>query len=338
MTRSRMRKLQREMAKRKRNFAAYGPLAAAMALATPARSQETAAEPAPQSAPASGTGGVEEIVVTSQKRAENMQDVPVSITAFGTQQLEDLRVEDFDDYAKFLPSLTYTTGGPGFSRVFFRGVSSGDNGNHSGSQPTVGMYLDEQPITTIQGALDVHLYDIERVEALAGPQGTLYGASSQAGTIRIITNKPQLGEFAASYDVEGNVDRRRAGLRRGGHAERAARRESRDPASRLEQARGRLHRQRVRDAQLRDGERDQRIARHDRQRGVRRERLQRRRHLRRACGPARRPERQLDDHAHSDGPAHEGSTAASATTRASAGAIPRASTRRRAATGGCKLR
>ncbi len=205
MTRSRMRKLQREIAKRKRNFAAFGPLAAAMALATPARSQDAAPAPAPQAAPASGSGGVEEIVVTSQKRAENMQDVPVSITAFGTQQLEDLRVEDFDDYAKLVPSLSYQTGGPGFSRVFFRGVSSGDNGNHSGSQPTVGMYLDEQPITTIQGALDVHLYDIERVEALAGPQGTLYGASSQAGTIRIITNKPQLGEFAASYDIEGNV-------------------------------------------------------------------------------------------------------------------------------------
>ena len=71
-----------------------------------------------------------------------------------------------------------------------RGVASGDNGNHSGPQPSVGMYLDEQPITTIQGALDIHIYDIARVEVLAGPQGTLYGASSQAGTIRIITNKP----------------------------------------------------------------------------------------------------------------------------------------------------
>ena len=70
-----------------------------------------------------------------------------------------------------------------------RGVASGDDGNHSGSLPSVGMYLDEQPITTIQGALDVHLYDIARVEALAGPQGTLYGASSQAGTIRIITQQ-----------------------------------------------------------------------------------------------------------------------------------------------------
>ena len=90
---------------------------------------------------------------------------------------------------------------------YIRGVASGGNGNHSGSLPSVGMYLDEQPITTIQGALDIHMYDIARVEALAGPQGTLYGASSQAGTIRIITNKPDPTGFQAGYDLEGNVGR-----------------------------------------------------------------------------------------------------------------------------------
>ncbi len=147
---------------------------------------------------------LESIIVTAQKRPENLQEVPLSITALGTAKLEELHVTDFDDYAKFLPSLSYTSLGPGFSRVFFRGVSSGDNGNHSGSMPSVGIYLDEQPITTIQGALDVHVYDIARVEALAGPQGTLYGASSQAGTIRIITNKPDPTKFAAGYDIEGN--------------------------------------------------------------------------------------------------------------------------------------
>ena len=84
-----------------------------------------------------------------------------------------------------------------------RGVASGDNGNHSGPMPSVGMYLDEQPVTTIQGPLDIHLYDIERVEMLAGPQGTLYGASSQAGTIRTITNKPDATAFSGSYDVQG---------------------------------------------------------------------------------------------------------------------------------------
>ena len=87
----------------------------------------------------------------------------------------------------------------------------GDNGNHSGPLPSVGVYLDEQPVTTIQGPLDIHVYDIERVEALAGPQGTLYGASSEAGTVRIITNKPNLSGFAGGYDLEGNTVRGQGG-------------------------------------------------------------------------------------------------------------------------------
>src|SRR6185312_13415991 len=89
--------------------------------------------------------------------------------------------------------------------VYMRGVASGNDGNHSGPQPSVGIYLDEQPITTIGGSLDIHVYDIARVEALAGPQGTLYGASSQAGTIRIITNKPDPSAFKASYDLTGSA-------------------------------------------------------------------------------------------------------------------------------------
>lgn len=174
------------------------PLAAALSV--------TLSHAAAQSTQGGGNEGIlEQIIVTAQKRQENLQEVPLSITALGTAKLEELHVSDFDDYAKFLPSLSYTSFGPGFSRVFFRGVSSGDNGNHSGSLPTVGIYLDEQPITTIQGALDVHVYDIARVEALAGPQGTLYGASSQAGTIRIITNKPDPEKFSAGYDIEGNM-------------------------------------------------------------------------------------------------------------------------------------
>jgi outer membrane receptor protein involved in Fe transport len=147
---------------------------------------------------------VEEIVVTAQKRAENLQDVPLSIQAFGTEKLEELQVADFNDYARFLPSVAFQTVGPGFANVYMRGIASGENNNHSASLPSVGIYLDEQPITTITGALDVHIYDIARVEALAGPQGTLYGASSQSGTIRIITNKPDPSGFSASYDLEVN--------------------------------------------------------------------------------------------------------------------------------------
>jgi iron complex outermembrane recepter protein len=151
--------------------------------------------------------GLEEIVVTAQKRSENLQDVPVSIQALSTAKLEELHVTSFDDYAKFLPSVSFlgdATGGPGFEHVYMRGVSSSVLENHSGSLPTVGVYLDEQPVTTIDGVLDIHIYDIARIEVLAGPQGTLYGASSEAGTIRIITNKPDTTAFAAGYELGAN--------------------------------------------------------------------------------------------------------------------------------------
>ena len=154
-------------------------------------------------------GVLEEIVVTAQKREENLQNVPVSITALGTTKLEELHIDNYADYAAFLPSLAYQNGGqaggPGFSRSFMRGVASGETANHSGPSPSVGTYLDEQPITMISGALDIHIYDIARVEALAGPQGTLYGASSEAGTLRIITNKPDPTGFKAGYDLSVNT-------------------------------------------------------------------------------------------------------------------------------------
>lgn len=147
---------------------------------------------------------LEEIVVTAQKRSENLQDVPISIQALGSERLESLQVNDTVDYVKFMPSVTAPTGAPGFSNFYMRGVASGENNNHSGPLPSVGVYLDEQPVTTITGPLDIHIYDIARVEVLAGPQGTLYGASSQAGTIRIITNKPDTSSFKAGYDLEAN--------------------------------------------------------------------------------------------------------------------------------------
>jgi len=198
MTRSRNRKLKRERAKAEaRAGIAWTSLPlASMVVGIPVAVAQT------QTA---DSGQLQEVIVSAQKRDESLQDVPLSITALGTTTLEQLNIQDFTDYMKFLPSVNYTTFGPGFSVAYFRGVASGENSNHSGPQPTVGMYLDEQPITTIQGAVDVHLYDIARVEALAGPQGTLYGASSMAGTIRIITNKPDPAGFDAGYNLELNT-------------------------------------------------------------------------------------------------------------------------------------
>jgi iron complex outermembrane receptor protein len=144
------------------------------------------------------------IIVTANKRAQDLQDVPASITALGTEKLEELHVSQLQDVVKFLPSVTIQTSGPGFSQVYFRGVANGENANHSASLPTVGTYLDEMPITTIQGALDIHAYDLARVEALAGPQGTLYGASSMAGTIKMVTNPPDYGSSYGAMDFELN--------------------------------------------------------------------------------------------------------------------------------------
>jgi iron complex outermembrane receptor protein len=185
----------------------------ALFVATAASAQDAppAEQPAPAPAPAQRAQDEgEEIVVTATKRLENLQDVPLAITAFGTKTLDDNHVDSFEDYAKMIPSLSQQSAGPGASNVYFRGVASGENANHSTSLPSVGTYLDEQPITTIQGALDLHIFDIERIEALAGPQGTLYGASSEAGTIRIITNKPDTsgtyGEVGAELNNVYNGD------------------------------------------------------------------------------------------------------------------------------------
>jgi iron complex outermembrane recepter protein len=163
--------------------------------ATPALAQDAAPEEAASS---------DEIVVTAQRREERLQDVPISITALGSAKLEQANVQSFDDYAKLLPSVSFQSFGPSQSQVFFRGVSSGGDGLHIGPLPTSSMYVDEVPVTTIGGTVDFHVYDIARVEALAGPQGTLFGASSLSGVLRIITNAPKYGETSGSMDLQLN--------------------------------------------------------------------------------------------------------------------------------------
>ena len=211
------------MTKRGLKSVAFG-LLASTAIASPAFAQTQPVEDTTQS-PAPGTNATDvtgetvqqqvardgqvpdstEIIITAQKREENLQDVPISVQAIGTRRLDQLNISNFEDYTKQLPSVSYQTAAPGFTVVYMRGVATGGDGNHTGSLPSVGSYLDEQPVTTIGGTLDVHIYDIARIESLAGPQGTLYGASSQAGTIRIITNKPELGVTEGRVDAEINT-------------------------------------------------------------------------------------------------------------------------------------
>jgi outer membrane receptor protein involved in Fe transport len=182
-------------------------LLASTAFTAPAHAQDpTTPAGAPVPAPATNAtaGDDTEIIITATKREENLQDVPISVQALGTRRLDQLNISNFEQYTKQLPSVSFQSAQPGVTVVYMRGVATGGDGNHSGSLPSVGSYLDEQPVTTIGGTLDVHIYDVARIESLAGPQGTLYGASSEAGTIRIITNKPELGRTAGRIDGEIN--------------------------------------------------------------------------------------------------------------------------------------
>jgi len=164
-------------------------ISAALASAQSAIAQETPPPPA----------GLEEIVVTATKRAERLQDVPISVTAFGTEEIEKRGFDGIKDYAAFVPSLSFSTREPGGTSVIFRGVAT--SGISFASNSSSAIYLDEQPITSAGDNPDPRLVDIERIEALSGPQGTLFGASSQSGTLRIITNKPNTQEYDAWVDV-----------------------------------------------------------------------------------------------------------------------------------------
>jgi iron complex outermembrane receptor protein len=138
------------------------------------------------------TGQLEEVVVSATKRTENAQDVPSSIQVLSAATIENLGIKNFNDYALLVPSLSFTSTGPGAAQLYFRGLSDGSVNlvETSGVQPTVAIYLDEQPVTNAGRSLDLEIYDIERIEALSGPQGTLFGSSSEAGTVRIITKAP----------------------------------------------------------------------------------------------------------------------------------------------------
>jgi len=197
----------------RRQFALVLCGSTAAAAFSPALAQQV---PPADAASNAGAGNSNEIIVTATKRSERLQDVPISIQAFSSTTLEQHQVQSFDDYAKLLPSVSFQSFGPGQSQIYFRGVTSGGDGLHGGSSPASGLYLDEIPLTSIANNVDFHVYDVERVEALSGPQGTLYGASSLSGTLRLITNKPDTTKFSAGYDLDANKFGKGAG---GGTAE-----------------------------------------------------------------------------------------------------------------------
>ena len=144
---------------------------------------------------------LQEITVTATRRELNLQDVAQSITAFSSADIEKYAIQDLEDVVGALPSLTLVNAMPGRNSIVMRGISTGTAEYRTDSQ--VAVYLDDQPLTSISQQVDIRPIDIERIESLPGPQGTLFGSSSQAGTLRYITNKPDSSGFSAQLDLEG---------------------------------------------------------------------------------------------------------------------------------------
>ena len=148
---------------------------------------------------------IEEVIVTATKRPQSLQDVPVAVSAIQEETLDQLGVSNFEDYLLQLPNVTAGGSGPGQNTIYIRGVASTTPGlttaGVAGLAPNVALYLDEQPLAQPGRNLDVYAADLARVEVLSGPQGTLFGASSQAGTVRLITNKPDPSATSAKMTV-----------------------------------------------------------------------------------------------------------------------------------------
>src|SRR5579864_835138 len=177
-------------------------VAAALAGAAASRGPVFADTADAAAAAAAGGGALQEVIVSARKVQENLQDVPISINVLTSQDLQNLGVVRFDDFAYKVPSMTFNSVGPGTQVFFCRGVSDGSNGNYANTSAT-GVFLDDSSLSWFGVVPDLHLYDVERIEVLNGPQGTTFGASSMACAIRYITNKPDPSAFSAGVDFDG---------------------------------------------------------------------------------------------------------------------------------------
>ena len=173
-----------------------------------------AAAPGDQESATASSDALTEVVVTATRRSESIQDVPITVQAITGDQLKALNVVSFNDLLKYTPNVTFSGNGPGTGNIFMRGLGGVGSGNQSQSTtapfPNVGLYLDEQSMQFPARNNDVYLVDMERVEVLEGPQGTLFGGGAQAGAIRYITNKPRFdvtsGEVNAGYGITAGGD------------------------------------------------------------------------------------------------------------------------------------
>jgi len=160
-------------------------------------------------APDSSTTGegrnLEEVIVTAQRRSETIKDVPFSVSALGQDQLEQSHIAGIEDVTRAIPGVSFGTGAvQGQDNITIRGIGS-QTGNSA-----IGLYLDDVPIVTqnpwqpntYTGATEPHFFDMNRIEVLRGPQGTLYGASSLGGAIRYISNTPDLNHTTATLSSD----------------------------------------------------------------------------------------------------------------------------------------
>lgn len=170
---------------------------------------------------AAASTGIETVVVTADRRDESVEEVPNTVQAFTGKTLEDADVLTLDSLLRYTPNVTYGNNGPGQGEIIMRGLSNGFRGNQSSGTianfPNVAIYLDDQSMQFPGRNVDIYMVDMDRVEVLEGPQGTLFGGGAEAGAIRYITNKPKLdvfeGKAEATYGfTEGGADNSAANL------------------------------------------------------------------------------------------------------------------------------
>ncbi len=152
----------------------------------------------------SDTSGLETIIVTAEKRDERLQDVPMSVSALSSNVIDKLQLRDFADYAAMVPGLSMMSSGPGITQLTLRGQNAGGDGS------TVAVYVDESPFGSSSALLngsiltgDFDTWDLQRIEVLRGPQGTLYGANSEGGLLKFVTKAPVLGSFSGEVQATG---------------------------------------------------------------------------------------------------------------------------------------
>jgi iron complex outermembrane receptor protein len=194
--------------------AAANSAAAAAQVVTTAADRNRSAAGGGDASNAGTSSSLKEVIVTATRRSENIQNVPITMQALTGQTMQQMHISSFEDYVSMLPNLSSADNGPGQNEIFIRGVGAGAQATqfsgYTAPWPNVAVYLDDQSVQMPNQNLDIYAVDMNRIEVLEGPQGTLFGSGAEAGAIRYITNKPKLdvveGNFSADYGITAHGD------------------------------------------------------------------------------------------------------------------------------------